>query len=269
MQRIHQIKIDFNVTEQIKRFVYVYIIEAEHLYMIDSGVFGCEEQISDYLSKIGRNASEINGIFLTHAHPDHIGSGAWFQEHVGCRIYASKGEARWIEDIDLQYRERPIPNFYHIAGKSAKVDVVVKGGDVIQLGKGLDIEVLETSGHSQDSVSYLLGRNLFIGDAVPVKGDIPIFVDEQKQRRTLCLLGEIQNVDTYYPAWDMTYPQATMKEKLREATELVDILKNTVMKVDDGVELPVLTERVCAQLQMPFLKENPLFQRTISCLRNE
>ena len=27
--KVHQIKIDFNVTEQIKRFVYVYILEAE------------------------------------------------------------------------------------------------------------------------------------------------------------------------------------------------------------------------------------------------
>ena len=30
--KVHQIKIDFNVTEQIKRFVYVYILEAESLY---------------------------------------------------------------------------------------------------------------------------------------------------------------------------------------------------------------------------------------------
>lgn len=34
--KVHQIKIDFNVTEQIKRFVYVYILEAESLYLIDS-----------------------------------------------------------------------------------------------------------------------------------------------------------------------------------------------------------------------------------------
>ena len=43
--KVHQIKIDFNVTEQIKRFVYVYIIEAQHCYLIDSRVYGCEKQI--------------------------------------------------------------------------------------------------------------------------------------------------------------------------------------------------------------------------------
>ena len=129
---VHQIKIDFHVTEQICRFVYVYIIEGKSLYLIDSGVFGCEKQIIAYLNTIGRSVSEIRGIFLTHAHPDHIGSAAWFQEHTGCKIYTSEGEKRWIEDIDLEFRERPIPNFYRLAGRSSRVDVVVRDGDVIK-----------------------------------------------------------------------------------------------------------------------------------------
>ena len=119
---VHQIKIDFHVTEQICRFVYVYIIEGESLYLIDSGVFGCEKQIIAYLNTIGRSVSEIRGIFLTHAHPDHIGSAAWFQEHTGAKIYTSEGEKRWIEDIDLEFRERPIPNFYRLAGRKGHGD---------------------------------------------------------------------------------------------------------------------------------------------------
>ena len=40
-KKIHQIRIDFNVTEKIRRYVFVYIIEAEDCYMIDAGVYGC------------------------------------------------------------------------------------------------------------------------------------------------------------------------------------------------------------------------------------
>ena len=151
--KVHQIKIDFRVTEQVSRFVCVYILEADSLYLIDSGVFGCGKQIMDYLDSIGRNIADIKGIFLTHAHPDHIGSAAWFQEHTGCRIYASEGEKRWIEDIDLQFKERPIPNFYQLAGKSSKVDVVVKDGDKIELENGIAVSVIRTAGHSCDEVS--------------------------------------------------------------------------------------------------------------------
>ena len=146
--KIHQVKIDFNVTVEITRFVYVYIIEAEFLYLIDSGVFGCEKQIIDYLDTIGRDISEIKGIFLTHAHPDHIGSAAWFQENTGCKIYASEGEKRWIEDIDLEFKERPIPNFYKLAGKSSRVNVVVKDGDIIEPEDGVKVRVIRTAGHS-------------------------------------------------------------------------------------------------------------------------
>ena len=43
--KVHQLKVDFNVTENIKRFVYVYIIEAEHCYMIDSGVSAVKSRL--------------------------------------------------------------------------------------------------------------------------------------------------------------------------------------------------------------------------------
>ena len=265
--RVHQIKIDFHVTEQVSRFVYVYILEAESLCLIDSGVFGCEKQIMDYLNTIGRNITEIKSIFLTHAHPDHIGSAAWFQEHTGCRIYASEGEKRWIEDIDLQFKERPIPNFYQLAGKSSKVDVVVNDGDRIELEKDVTVIVIRTAGHSCDEVSYLIDDNMFIGDSVPIKGDIPIFIDEQEIRKTLHVLKEFRGVKTYYPAWDQTYTAKMMDNKLREAGELIDLLKKSVLELDDGTVLPALVEQVCDRLKMPMLKSNPLFSRTIECLR--
>ena len=58
-KKIHQIRIDFNVTEEIKRYVFVYIIEAGNCYMIDSGVYGCEKQIASYMESIGRKLSDI------------------------------------------------------------------------------------------------------------------------------------------------------------------------------------------------------------------
>lgn len=265
--KIHQIKVNFQVTEQIKRFVYLYIIEADALYMIDSGVYGCEKQIMEYLSVIGRNISEIKCIFLTHAHPDHIGAAAWFREHTNCNIYASEGEKRWIEDIDLQFKERPIPNFYQLAGKSSKVDVVVKDRDEFLLEDGVVVRVIRTAGHSCDEVSYLIGDNMFIGDSVPVKGDIPIFIDEQEIRKTLNILNEQESINTFYPAWDQTYSRETMKKKLEEAGDLIDQLKDTVALLDDGADLMILVDRVCEKMKKPLLKDNPLFSKTIECLR--
>ena len=267
--RIHQLKIDFCVTEQVNRFVYVYLLEAGSLYLIDSGVFGSEKQIIDSIHAIGRDASELKGIFLTHAHPDHIGSAAWFQEHTGCSVYASEGERRWIEDIDLQFQERPIPNFYRLAGKSARVDCVVKAGDEIALDDGTVMGVLRTAGHSCDGVSYLVDGNLFIGDAVLVKGDIPIFIDEREIRKTLDVLKAQTGVHTFYPAWDQTCSAEMMRMKLDEAEELIRQLKRAVLALDDGGSLNGLINPVCDMMGMPMLKANPLFGRTVACLRQE
>ncbi len=57
--KVHQIRIPFNVTEQIRRFVHVYLLEADSLYVIDSSVAGSERQIMENIAGIGRNASEF------------------------------------------------------------------------------------------------------------------------------------------------------------------------------------------------------------------
>lgn len=269
IMKIHQLKIDFNVTERVKRFVYVYIIEAENCYLIDSGVFGCENQIVDYVAKIGRKPEDVKGVFLTHAHPDHIGSAAWWQEHIGCKIYASEGEKRWIEDIDLQFKERPIPNFYQLAGKSSRIDVPLRDEDIIYLEPNLKIKAIRTAGHSADCFSYLTQNALFIGDAVPVKGDIPIFIDEKETRKTLNIIGRIPDIDVYCPAWDKTYDRKMMRIKLNEAEELINTLKKAVRTCDNDGDIAELVNCVCDRLKMPILKENPLFLRTVECLREE
>lgn len=101
---LHQIRVDFQVTPEIKRFVYIYLIEGAACYLVDSGVGGSEKAIFSYMQGIGRKPEEIKGIFLTHAHPDHIGSASVIRELTGCTVYASQGERRWIENIDLQFK---------------------------------------------------------------------------------------------------------------------------------------------------------------------
>lgn len=267
---IHPIRIDFHVTEQIERYVFVYLIEAGACYLIDSGVAGSETQIAQYMKSIGRDLSEVRAVFLTHAHPDHIGTAAWLREHTGCRIYASQGERGWIEDIDQQYRQRPIPGFYRLAGRSVPVDVAVRGGDIVPLEEGLSIEVIATPGHSIDGVSYRLGDALFLGDAVPVRGDIPIYIDRDAAVRTLQTIGALEGIRHYHPAWDRTYQQAEIREKLADAMRVIRTMEEQVRAIlaeGGATDVAALTELVCRRLDMPQLRANPLFQRTVAAHR--
>lgn len=265
--KVHPIRVDFKVTEQVQRYVYVYLIEAKSCYLVDSGVAGSEKQIVEYMEHIGRDLSELKGIFLTHAHPDHIGTAAWFKQHTGCRIYASRGERAWIEDIDQQYQQRPIPNFYRLAGKSVAVDGEVQDGDRMLLEENLELQVLATAGHAIDDVSYRLGDCLFTGDAIPVNGDIPIYINRDQAIRTLQKLSRLEGIDHCYPAWDHTYTASEMQEKLEAARNLIHTLDaqvQAVLRTEKSGDITAITDQVCCRMKMPFLKENPLFRRTIA-----
>lgn len=149
------------------------------------------------------------------------------------------------------------------------MDIVVKDGDKIELEDSLCVEAISTAGHSIDGMSYGIQRSLFIGDAVPVSRDIPIFIDEQKTRQPLEHLEKIDGIDFYYPAWDYSYTKDVMLDKIADAKRIVNKLKQAVTELDDSLELSMLVDSVCERLKMPMIKANPLFARTISCLREE
>ena len=237
-KKIHQIRIDFNVTEETRRYVFVYIIEAEDCYMIDSGVYGSERQIASYMESIGRKISDIKKIFLTHAHPDHIGSAAWFRENVGCEIYAGREERRWIEDIDLQFSERPIPAY-------------------------------RTAGHSAGEMSYRLEDAFFIGDTVPVITDIPIIIDVPEMIASIKMLRCQKGIRSFYPAWDHAYSAEEMKEKLEQAEELIMNLGKAIAESDVGQDLRDLTKLVSEEMKLQMFSENPLFAKTVGAFRKE
>jgi sulfur dioxygenase len=53
-------------------------------------------------------------------------------------------------------------------GRTGHADVMVQGGDVIEVGSQL-IHVLDTPGDTDDAVSYLIGRRVFTGNALSVR----------------------------------------------------------------------------------------------------
>ena len=127
--------------------------------------------------------------------------------------------------------------------------------------------MIRTAGHSIEGLSYRLGKDMFIGDAIPVQGDIPIMISEPEMRKTLQRFKQITGVNTFYPAWDMIYSEEMMRRKLQEANELLDSLKQAVVAQDEGDALPVLVDKVCRVLNQNMLKSNPLFATTVDCLR--
>lgn len=177
--KIHLLQIDFEITltpeKKLPRFVNVILILGDQVTLIDSGVKGSEKLIFDYLQEQNRDFSEIDSIILSHSHPDHIGSAAAINELTKCKVYAHELEKEWIENIDLQSRQRPVPGFFNLVDKSVIVDKLISDNEKLLIQDGLTLKIIKSSGHSKGSLNIFFEEDkiLFTADSIPLKNDIP------------------------------------------------------------------------------------------------
>ena len=269
--QVHLIRKEFYVTPEVKRYINIYLITGKYCYLVDAGVAGTEILIEEYLKKINRKMTDIKGIFLTHSHPDHIGAAAEIKRQTNCRIYAPVEELNWIEDIQKQFSERPIPNFFELLSESVEVTKPLKDGDFIKPEDGITIKALSTKGHSQGSMSYILNEEtIFAGDAIPVENDLPIFIDYQQTIKSLDLLQNIAEIRYYCPAWDEVYSKIDFDTVIDKSRKMLVRLKDVVQQVEE--ELPEGTEsqklyEVYKRADMLKFAGNPLAAKSIQACR--
>lgn len=72
-------------------------------------------------------------------------------------------------------------------------------------------------------ISYLVDNSLFIGDCIPVKGDIPIYVNKTEVIESLNKIKALKYaVDNFYPAWDITYSNENIDLVIENAFDIVN-----------------------------------------------
>lgn len=262
------------MTPEIRRFVHVYIIEGGRLYLIDAGVAGAESVVADYVSQLGRCMTDIAGLFLTHSHPDHIGAAAAIKRLSGCQVYASPEARDWIEDVEKQFQERPIPNFHTLLNESVKIDTFLHSDEVISCEEEISLRVLASPGHSHGSLSFLFqeGRTLFTGDAVPVPGDIPIYVHAGQSIESLRRILDIEGVEHYCSAWDEEKDFVSGQKCIKSALihlERIDVAVRRAIRENTFADRDFLFRKTCEFLNLQSLESMPLFRKSVMANMDE
>jgi len=264
---VHALKIPFQITDQsgrkIPRFVRSYLIYGKKICLIDSGVAGCEKIILDYLKATGRNPEDVSTLILTHAHPDHIGAAAAIKRICGCTVAAHAAEKAWIEDVELQAKERPVPGFFSLVGGSVQVDRTLQEGDILNLEGGLALKVLHTPGHSPGSISLWLAEEgaLFSADAVPIAGDMPIYQDFPASFRSVQRLSSIPNIKHLLAAWDEPRRDGEAYRIMADGRQYLQRIHSAVLLAagaDSEINPMKLCRRTLDQLGLPQIMANPL-----------
>ncbi|WP_414468409.1 MBL fold metallo-hydrolase [Methanobacterium sp. ACI-7] len=277
IENVHAIKIPFQVKTDsgiLERFVYSYLITGKQICLIDSGVISSEGVIFDYMEKIGLKSGDISLMILTHSHPDHIGSAKSIKEKSNCKVAAHLGEKSWIENIDLQAKERPVPNFHSLVEGSVDVDEIIEDRDIINLGNEIILKVIHTPGHSKGSISLLIEREgvLITGDVIPIKGDLPIYDDPNESIQSIKKLREIEGINVLLSAWDEPKEGNDTYKVIDEGINYLKQIQLSVDKISNensNLDTLKFCKMVLKDLGIPEIAANPIVARSFqSNLKN-
>ena len=143
-------------------------------------LFDCGDgTVAESLPDLGIN--KVDRILFTHHHRDQACGARGFVAK-GTKLVVPEAEQAWFDDVETYWNDPKsrwdIYNFHPhrlMLTESVPVAATVKPGDQIQW-HGVRITVLDTPGHTDDSVSYLVevdGRKtVFCGDAIYDVGQI-------------------------------------------------------------------------------------------------
>jgi len=110
---------------------------------------------------IRSNSLKVSWILETHAHADHISAAHYLKSQVGGKIAAGAGivhvQRTFVDFFDLPKEQIP--------ADGSQFDCLFEDGDVFLLGS-TEVKVLSTPGHTNDSVTYLVKGNAFVGDTL-------------------------------------------------------------------------------------------------------
>jgi len=250
----------------IERSVNAFLVAGRDLCLIDAGVSGSVSSLLNLAMTAGREPGEISILVLTHSHPDHLGGALDIQKATGCIVAAHPAERGWIEDTDLQARERPVPGFSTLVGGPVRVDRFLGDGDEIGIGGDRSLAVIHTPGHSPGSISLLLGDEgvLFSGDAIPVKGEIPVYDDPSTSLRSIAKLEELKRVKILLPSWDTPKEGAGINRAMAEGKEVIRTLHGVVTRAAGKETDPLkITRGVAGELGLPE-PAIPILSRTVA-----
>jgi hydroxyacylglutathione hydrolase len=265
--KIHLLQINFEISitaeKKLSRFVNIILIFSDKITLIDTGVKGSERAIFEYIKSQNRDFSEIDSIILSHSHPDHIGSAARIKSLTNCTIFANRSEKEWIENIDVQNQERPVPGFYDLLDESVKIDKFLEHGQEISLKNSLTLKIIVSPGHSKGSLNILFkeDRILFTADSIPLKNDIPNYDNYFNLLESLDAIAQSKDYDILLTSWTPPMIESTKSQELikegKDYIKIIDMAVKDCYKSSNKNSLENC-KQVIARLGLPPFLANPI-----------
>ena len=142
---------------------YVYLILAEEIILIDTGLPKNGIGILNELESMDIEPHDIKHILITHDDMDHVGSLALIEKASGAKIWASKEDIPYITGEINRHVIKRILNYIVKLKNPENINSYPKNGMID------DIKVINTPGHTVGHACLLYKDIMFVGDLFRTK----------------------------------------------------------------------------------------------------
>ena len=157
--------------------VNAFLLDQGELTLIDTGIPKSEDKIVAAIEGLGKKATDVRHIIVTHCHPDHSGSLAALKRLTGAPAYMHPADAAMVRKGEGKRPMTPAPGLLRglmyrlfVAGNDGKieasaVDHEINDGAELPIAGGL--KVIHVPGHCAGQLAFLWPRRrlLFAADA--------------------------------------------------------------------------------------------------------
>ncbi|MDP5137866.1 MBL fold metallo-hydrolase [Rheinheimera baltica] len=113
------------------------------------------------LAYIAQQQLSIDWILETHAHADHLSAAHYLKQKTGAPVAIGEG----IKKVQQTFKVVFNLGDDELTAKGDYFDKLFTENETFAIGE-LKAQVINTPGHTNDSVSYLIADNLFVGDSL-------------------------------------------------------------------------------------------------------
>ncbi len=118
------------------------------------------ESVDELIAFVRERGYAIEWVLETHAHADHLSAAPQVCAALGGKLAIGEG----IREV-----QRTFAGIYHLGDEfpvdGRQFDHLFEDGETFRVGS-LEARVLATPGHTNDSISYLIGDAVFVGDTM-------------------------------------------------------------------------------------------------------
>lgn len=113
------------------------------------------------LAYLAANKLTLQWILETHAHADHLSAAHYLKNKTGAPVAIGEGIKKVQQTFKLVFNIGDD----ELLAKGDYFDKLFADNETFSIGS-LEAKVINTPGHTNDSVSYLIAGNLFVGDSL-------------------------------------------------------------------------------------------------------